>query len=43
MNMDGKYKMITKGEKTQFIEKWAVREAFNCDGPDGKVRLDPKP
>eukprot|EP00283_Hemiselmis_rufescens_P011204 CAMPEP_0173435942 /NCGR_PEP_ID=MMETSP1357-20121228/15668_1 /TAXON_ID=77926 /ORGANISM="Hemiselmis rufescens, Strain PCC563" /LENGTH=644 /DNA_ID=CAMNT_0014400983 /DNA_START=52 /DNA_END=1986 /DNA_ORIENTATION=- len=39
MFLDGKYKMINKGEKTQFIEKWAVREAFNCDGSDGTPYL----
>jgi hypothetical protein len=37
MNLEGKYKMIHKGEPTQFIEKWVVREAFNCNGNDGLV------
>jgi hypothetical protein len=37
MNLEGKHKMINKGEPTQFIEKWVVREAFNRNGPDGLV------
>eukprot|EP00281_Chroomonas_sp_CCMP1168_P021370 CAMPEP_0206227902 /NCGR_PEP_ID=MMETSP0047_2-20121206/8877_1 /ASSEMBLY_ACC=CAM_ASM_000192 /TAXON_ID=195065 /ORGANISM="Chroomonas mesostigmatica_cf, Strain CCMP1168" /LENGTH=641 /DNA_ID=CAMNT_0053651097 /DNA_START=79 /DNA_END=2004 /DNA_ORIENTATION=- len=39
MEIDGKYKMVIKGGETQHIEKWMVREAFNCEGSDGKPYL----
>ena len=39
MNLDASFKMIKKGEKEQFIEKWVMREAFNKPDSKGEVYL----
>ena len=36
---DAKHKMINKGAKEGFIEKWVMREAFNCKDDNGEIYL----
>eukprot|EP00288_Rhodomonas_lens_P012893 CAMPEP_0177707586 /NCGR_PEP_ID=MMETSP0484_2-20121128/9832_1 /TAXON_ID=354590 /ORGANISM="Rhodomonas lens, Strain RHODO" /LENGTH=635 /DNA_ID=CAMNT_0019219113 /DNA_START=43 /DNA_END=1950 /DNA_ORIENTATION=- len=39
MSLDPDCKMVHKGKKEQFIEKWVVREAFNRADENGKIYL----
>eukprot|EP00802_Teleaulax_amphioxeia_P000911 Tamp_00912.p1 GENE.Tamp_00912~~Tamp_00912.p1 ORF type:complete len:630 (+),score=163.58 Tamp_00912:330-2219(+) len=39
MHIDAKHKMITKGAKEGFIEKWLLREAFNHKDENGEIFL----
>ena len=36
---DAKHKMINKGAKEGYIEKWVMREAFNCKDDNGEIYL----